>query len=172
MGIALVKEALVPVWAGLTPFARLVLVTMASTALDAPNAAGDEARLYFGGHGHLALLLTGTGEEAPGYASAKRRIRRAISELVVAGAVTLARPATNGRRAVYGITTNQWPLPVDNSGDEDQDDAVDGHVEGDISVLLRGTSVSSLGGHQCPPKGDISVLLIEEQQEEQLRIRK
>lgn len=115
MGMALVREAMGPHWASLTPFARLVLVHMATTALDKENAVGDEARLYFAGHAPIVLFVAGVGEdEVDAYDSALRRVRRAVRELLDAGAIVQVRRSVNGRRAVYELTTSSIPLPVDN----------------------------------------------------------
>lgn len=115
MGMALVREAMGPHWASLTPFSRLVLVHMATTALDRPNQDGDESRLYFAGHGPICLFVAGVGEdEGAAYESALRRVRRAIRELLDAGAIVQVRRSVNGRRAVYELTTSSIPLPVDN----------------------------------------------------------
>lgn len=142
VGIALVKEAMAPQWAELSPFARLVLVHMATTALD-HTVNGLDPRLYYAGHGPLCLFVAGVGEEAgTAYSSALRRVRRAIKELTEAGAIVQARPAVNGRNAVYELNTSSIPLPVDNQGREGGEGGPKGRTEEDTSVLLRRTPVS------------------------------
>lgn len=145
MGMALVREAMGPHWASLTPFSRLVLVHMATTALDKANTVGDEARLYFAGHAPIVLFVAGVGEESAGtraYESARKRVARAIAELTEAGAIRVARRAVNGRVAVYELTTSSIPLPVDNSTLGGDEAGPKGRVEGDMGVPLRGTWVS------------------------------
>ena len=103
-----------PAWAVLSPFARLVLVHMATVAYDYPSE-DQPARLYWAGHAPIILFLTGVPEGAPGYAAAYRRVTRAVKELLTAGAIARTFEAKASMRAVYEITTNQSQLPVDNS---------------------------------------------------------
>ncbi|NHB85219.1 hypothetical protein G7085_12880 [Tessaracoccus sp. HDW20] len=113
MGIGLVQEALLPVWAGLSPFSRLVLVQMATRAYDETH--GDrEGRLYYGGHGFIGVMLLGVGDGDPGWPTAKKRIQRAVGELIAAGAIEVVGQPVNGNRACYAITTNRTRLAVDN----------------------------------------------------------
>jgi len=103
MGARLVTQALNPTWAGLSDTARLVLITMCQTALDHPSDARP-AGLYWAGHSHLVLTLTGEDPELTACPAAERRIRRAIQELKTAGAIELVAPACRGRNAVYQVT--------------------------------------------------------------------
>lgn len=132
MGIALVKESLGREWAHVSPFARLALVHMATTALDrsTPDHPG---RSYFAGHDALILALCGLVDGAPGYESARKRVRRAIGELLAAGAIARIVEATNGHRAVYTITTDA-PTLVDNSTAGTASKVLAGVVEGDMGV--------------------------------------
>lgn len=110
MGIGLVKEALLPAWKDLTPFARLVLVQMASTAYD-DTVDGVEGRLFWGGHAFISVMLLGVGDDTPEWPAAQRRVRRAVRELMEAGAINYRKKASAGGRAVYEITTNRRRLP-------------------------------------------------------------
>lgn len=144
MGIGLVQEALLPVWAGVSPFARLVLVQMATRAYDETH--GDrEGRLYYGGHGFLGIMLLGVGDGDPGWPAAKQRIRRAIRELIAAGALEQVGQPVNHARACYAITTNRTRLAVDNSPGELADPDRQGYThvapQGYTHVAPRATPV-------------------------------
>lgn len=108
MGAMLVTQALSPAWAHLSDTARLVLIAMCQTAKDRPTEH-QPAGQYFGGHGWLVLVLTGrdpVGEwlQSTDYRSAKRRVARAVRELLDAGAIDLLQSAHRGRQAVYAVT--------------------------------------------------------------------
>lgn len=108
MGARLVTQALNPVWANLSDTARLVLITMCHTAKDQP-APGAPAQRYFAGHDNLILTLTGHDpdtewRESAAYRTHKRKVKRAIQELVTAGAIELLESAHRGRHATYLVT--------------------------------------------------------------------
>lgn len=105
MGVQLAKWALSPDVAarGLSSTARLVLVAMCFTAQDRDTAA-TEARLWWGGHESLMIQLAGdVPDDERERAALARRIKRAISELVEAGAIVLVEAPGRGRRAIYRI---------------------------------------------------------------------
>lgn len=108
MGIRLVNEALSPAWGTLSETARLVLIAMCRTALDKTGGGGIERR-YFGGHEDLILTLTGRDSHDPEWArtrehlAAQRRIKRAVRELVDAGAIICIQAANGRRKAIYEV---------------------------------------------------------------------
>lgn len=105
MGARLVTHALSPDWAHLTPSARLCLTTMCQTALDqADDTKGLPARLYWAGHGPIALTLF--GDDSPGRL---RVVRRLVAELVNQGAIEPVEPARRRRQASYLVTPDRWP---------------------------------------------------------------
>lgn len=110
MGIRLVGSALSANWAHLTPRARLTLVQMAYVAKDR-DPEPDQIGIYFGGQTSLAVSVLGVDPSLRGAGSktAQRAIKRLIQELVDAGAVTLATPATGRHRAVYRVHPDIFP---------------------------------------------------------------
>ena len=116
MGARLVGEALLPMWSGLTSTERLVHITMAYSALD-ETSGGRQGRIYYGGHAHLVLAVTGATDASPGYAVGRRKIVRALAALEQAGAIARIKRGANGRRAVYELLP--WrPALVDNPLDK------------------------------------------------------
>lgn len=99
MGARLVTQALHPAWAGLSDPARLVLIAMCQTAKDKGTDHEPPAR-YWAGRDWLALILTGHEPTD----AARQRVKRAIRELVAAGAVEQLEPAHRGRNAIYLLT--------------------------------------------------------------------
>jgi hypothetical protein len=116
MGVRLVGEALLPMWAGLTSTERLVHITMAYSALD-ETSGGRQGRIYYGGHAHLVLAVTGATDASPGYVAGRRKIVRALAALEQAGAIARIRRGGHGRRAVYELLSWQ-PKLVDNPHDQ------------------------------------------------------
>lgn len=121
MGARLVTQALSPRWACVSDAARLVLITMCQTAKDTPSEH-QPAQQYFGGHDRLIHVLTGrdAGDEAyrrsSGYQTDKRRVKRAVQELIAVGAIELVQSAHRGRHAYYGVLPNETILmPVPSS---------------------------------------------------------
>jgi hypothetical protein len=104
MGMQLITQALHPYWGQhLDPTARLILIRMARTAQD----HGDDAGQYFGGHGALALTVTGVDDE-----NSRRRVRRSIAQLIKVGAITRIHPSNSGGKRA----TAAYQLAVDNHG--------------------------------------------------------
>lgn len=98
MGAHLVK-LMVAHWAPvLTNDAFRVLTRMAITALDQPKGLVPAAT-YFGGHELLGMTLYSERNGSP--ASTKRRVTKAIAELIKLGAIELIRRAVTGAHAVY-----------------------------------------------------------------------
>lgn len=102
MGIGAVKIVHSAEWARLSDPARLVLCAMAVSVLDQPRD-GKAARRYWAGHDSLILGLTGSSPGEPGYEAGKKKVSRAIRELIAAGAVTRTRAGGRGRQAEYVI---------------------------------------------------------------------
>jgi hypothetical protein len=103
MGARLVSSALNPDWATLSPTARLVFITMCHTSKD-KEAEGVPARTYWAGHGYLAIVIA--GEETP---SSLQRVKRAIAELIAAGAVERIGSAHRSRQMTYLVCPDAWP---------------------------------------------------------------
>lgn len=103
MGARLVSLALQPEWATLSPTARLVLVGMCHTARD-KEAEGVPARTYWGGHGHLSIVIT--GDDTP---AGRQRVKRAIGELIEAGAIERIGSAHRARQMTYLVQPDAWP---------------------------------------------------------------
>lgn len=109
MGARLVSLALSPVWGDLPDTARLVLVAMCQTAKDHPGPTQASGQ-YFAGHDTLVLTLTGQDpglpplRGTPEAAAALKRVKRAVAQLVAAGAIELVQSAHRGRHAIYQVT--------------------------------------------------------------------
>ena len=99
MGLKLAQRALSPIWCGLSERARLVLVHMSITAMDR-STPKQQAGHYFAGNKHLAQVLYGVDDPTEWQL---QQVKRALSELRKAGAVTVIRPGMNGRKPVYRI---------------------------------------------------------------------
>lgn len=84
-------------WTSLTYRARTVLTAMALTALDTPRL-GQPARLYYGGPDFLAETLTGSVTD-----SSMRQARKALTELVRAGAVERVTRGGQGHGSEYRV---------------------------------------------------------------------
>lgn len=80
-------------WADLPDRAFRVLVLIANMCRD-----GDPGARYYGGRERLTHVL-GADDDAAGH----RRVARAISDLVEAGALVVAKRGGNGRRAEYAL---------------------------------------------------------------------
>ncbi len=107
MGIELVKVALSTQYAALSDSARLVLVIMASTALDRPKG-GVPARRYWAGHDSIILILTGASPGEAGYRAGQVRVTRAIGTLVKAGAITRLHRGHRGKQAEYELLPEDY----------------------------------------------------------------
>lgn len=103
MGTELVKAALHPRWAGLSPFARLVWIEMCMRTIDPNQDDPREPRLYYGGHGFLVGATLGRDPEDDLYAAGVRRVERALKELREAGAVRSLNKPRAGTRANYTV---------------------------------------------------------------------
>lgn len=104
MGAHLVKLMVVRWSPVLTNDAFRVLTTMAITALD--HAKGlIPAATYFGGHELLGMSLYSERNGSP--ASTKRRVTKAIAELIRLRAIELVRRAVTGSHAVYLLTLDR-----------------------------------------------------------------
>jgi hypothetical protein len=133
VGATLVAQA-IQKWSHVSDRAFRVLVAMAVTAKD--RASRDTPpNLYFGGQDHLARAVRrdrgGTEENAI------RTVKRAIQELTQAGAIRCTQVAVLGSNAVYELTLNVVPIPVDNPG-------------GKSTYIHNGRDTTS------PPAGDTS----------------
>ena len=151
MGIKLVREAMSPVWADLSAFARVVLVHMALVAHD-DRTADHVPRLFWGGHASIVMFTTGVVEGQPGYDAARKRVQRAIAELIKAGAIVRDHNGHGRSRAVYSLTTNTLRLPVENYPVETVENSVrgagSGPLRGDTDVPLEGTLMSPISKEQ------------------------
>ncbi|PKQ20171.1 MAG: hypothetical protein CVT66_06205 [Actinobacteria bacterium HGW-Actinobacteria-6] len=103
MGARLVSLALNPAWSNLTPPARLAFITMCHTARD-KDAEGIPARTYWAGHDYLAVVLAGEETDA-----ARQRVKRAIAELIAAGAIERIGTAHRARQMTYLVQPDAWP---------------------------------------------------------------
>lgn len=121
----------------ITDRAFRVLMRMALTARDVPRG-GTPAATYFGGD-ELLLLTFSEGKRE----SKVRSVRRAIADLISVGAIERIRRGNNGSRAVYRLTLDNDPTPVDNSPAES--------VKGDTGVMLRVTAESVKGDSSVTP---------------------
>ena len=147
MGARLVAMAMTPTWASkLSSTEQLVLVAMCLTALDGKMDDQERGR-YFGGVDHLVNVVVGDVAAGTEAASAKRLIRRAIARLEALGAITRLKDAQARRNAIWLILVEQPQLPVETD--------VDNPVETEESDV----ETEPMGGHQCPPELDTSVLL-------------
>lgn len=82
-----------------------VLAFMALTALDRPNAKGQQPNLYWYGWENLALILGKTWGE-PGTKerrSAEEAVRRALAPIVKSGAIARLNEARTGTRQCYSL---------------------------------------------------------------------
>lgn len=111
MGIKTAGVFLSHEWASLSATARLVVATLAVSTLD---DASDRysANRYWGGHDSLILRVWGIESHDDDYSAAKRKLSRAIAELIAAGAITRIESARRGRQAVYELNPRR---PVDNT---------------------------------------------------------
>lgn len=113
MGATLVAQVIAN-WSHVSDRAFRVLIAMAVTARD--NATKDIPKgVYFGGQEHLTLALARSRDGSTD--SAIRTVKRAIQELTKAGAIQCTQPAVLGSNAVYKLTLNAIPMPVDNPTD-------------------------------------------------------
>lgn len=98
MGATLAMQALTFWTPKLLPSTSLVLVRMSLTALDVATAR-IPAGMYWAGHDVLAAALRGgvTPQNL-------RTVRRAVSELLEAGAIERVERGFNGHRSVYRLT--------------------------------------------------------------------
>jgi hypothetical protein len=106
MGAHLVNLALARWAPHISDTAFRVLVRMALVALDSESENGRPAGLYFGGRELLAMTLRCRDRTA-----ALRMVRRAVNELVKAGAVERVGKAHTGHRQTYRLTLDSgYPL--------------------------------------------------------------
>lgn len=106
MGAGLVGAVLNPQWAQLlTPTERLILITMAHTALDPGQRNGRPPAEYWGGHEVLMITVLGELPErnSVAYDNAKKLIQRAIAALVQEGAIVRLSAGRRGHPARYKI---------------------------------------------------------------------
>lgn len=106
-----------PHWAKLGQAERLILVTMAHTALDKPSQ-GRPAGIYWAGHEYLMIVLIGhqPPRGSSEYLAAQKRIQRSIRKLIDAGAIEKIKAAQGRHRTRYRVhidNFNQPPLPED-----------------------------------------------------------
>ena len=103
-------------------------------------------RLFWGGHASIVMFTTGVVEGQPGYDAARKRVQRAIAELIKAGAIVRDHNGHGRSRAVYSLTTNTLRLPVENYPVETVENSVrgagSGPSRGDTDVPLEGTLMS------------------------------
>lgn len=99
MGARLVTVVLMR-WTNLSDIEFRVLVRMAHTALDERSGA-IPAATYFGGHELLAATLKSEGGKA---GTLERRVRKAVTGLVAAGAVERVNRGRSGVNQVYRLT--------------------------------------------------------------------
>lgn len=113
MGAMLVGAALNPHWAQLTDTDRLILITMAHTALDSSRSADIPARVYWGGHEYLMTVLLGHEPErgTAEYAAAKKRVQRSIGRLVDAGTLERIATANGKKRTRYRLCLDEFNVP-------------------------------------------------------------
>lgn len=106
MGARLVGAALNPHWSTLTDREARVLLLMAHTAHDVGTEHRARAE-YWAGHDPIILSLFGDLE--PGttaWATAAKKVQRAIARLVELGAIERVEQGRRGHRARYRITLN------------------------------------------------------------------
>jgi len=113
MGARLVTLVLMR-WSQLGDAEFRLLVRMAHTALD-ERSGGMPAATYFGGHDLLAATLRSDGGSQT---TLLRRVRKAITLLVEAGAVERVGAARSGANQVYRLTLNgAQSIESDGSGE-------------------------------------------------------
>lgn len=117
MGAGLVGATLNAEWAvRLTHLERVVLITMAHTALDPGQVNGRPPAEYWGGI--EALMITALGKlpnaGTTEYASAKRVILRALARLESAHAIERVKAGRRGQRARWKIILDV-SQPVDSA---------------------------------------------------------
>lgn len=145
MGATLVAQAIAN-WSHVSDRAFRVLVAMAVTAKD--NGSKDvPAKLYFGGQEQLVTALR--RERGGTEDNAIRTVKRAIAELIQVGAIRCTQAAVLGSHAVYLLTLNAVPIPVDKPG-WDRNASIMGGTTG---VPLVGTTGVPLGGTCEVPTG-------------------
>lgn len=102
MGFDLVNQILVMHAYELNARDLKVLMRMAATALDRPNAKGQPARLYYGGEEPLFLVLYGPNVEMT--TERIREVRRTVAKLVKADLIEpQIHKAGNGRRQCFRL---------------------------------------------------------------------
>jgi hypothetical protein len=147
MGIRLVGAALNPAWTVLSDRARLVLLHMCYTARDTATD-GCAAATYWGGQEVFIVTVLGIDPDAlpaAEHATVSRKIKRAVQELKVAGAISLKSSASRGRNAIYEVHPDRFPTglhltrPVDNS------------VPPEPLPVEWGTPSTPLTDHPAPP---------------------
>lgn len=113
MGAALVGAALNPHWAQLAETDRLILVTMAHTALDTSRRTEIPARVYWAGHEYLMTVLLGREPErgTSDYEAAKKRVQRSISRLIEAGTIERITVANGKKRTRYRLCLDEFNQP-------------------------------------------------------------
>lgn len=156
MGARLVAATLNPHWSHLGDRAFRVLTIMALTALDTPRN-GQEAGLYWAGHEYLCAVMYGTDDPAE---NQRQAVKRAVRELVKAGAIEVAQASTGRRRARYRVTADQLRNPVDNPVDNrpkptNRGPSSDPLFGADLTPYSgnRGSLSDEIGGHSVTPGG-------------------
>lgn len=149
MGARLVTLVLMR-WPHVSDRAFRVLVRMAHTALDEPGQ-GTPAHLYFGGRDLLADVLRSDGDRDTVY----RTVKRAIAELVEAGAIERVAAGRAGRHAVYRMTLagarSIDTQPVDNPATPPRQGDTSSPPEGDTSDPPQGDTSSPVRGTPAVP---------------------
>lgn len=90
-------------WSHLEHRAARCLLIMASVARDAPGPRGEAARVYYGGHEFLAWALGLTDWDQEPSQSDLRMVRKAVADLVAAGAVKPVNRPQPGVVAAYQL---------------------------------------------------------------------
>lgn len=88
---------------GIGHAATRLLVHMAVTALDKPNARGDDPDLYWAGREDQALAL-GYSPDFADTPAAHQAVKRAVVELIEKEAIRLESRGVNGRRSLYSLS--------------------------------------------------------------------
>lgn len=113
MGAMLVGAALNPHWAQLSETDRLILITMAHTALDNSRTGDRPARVYWAGHEYLMAVLLGHEPDpgTPEWEAARKRVQRSIGRLIAAGTIERVDAANGRKRTRYRIRLDEFNQP-------------------------------------------------------------
>jgi hypothetical protein len=104
MGASLAKRIWQPEWSHLSDSARNVLHYMCLTALDTASSEGNSPRQYYAGHSPIIFALSGGADIGSiEWKNAKRRVARAVKELIEADAIEKLSPAHRSNKTKYEI---------------------------------------------------------------------